>query len=84
VGKQLGQKAFLTANAGLCSLGLTGQQGSFTNSIGITLEYRLAQHFSLQSSLEPPTTSLLCRPGANTIGNRPRQLGFDLFRDWSF
>ena len=84
VGKQLGQKAFLTANAGLCSLGLTGQQGSFTNSIGITLEYRLAQHFSLQASLEPPTTSLLCRPGANTIGTRPRQLGFDLFRDWSF
>ena len=84
VGKQLGQNAFLTANAGLCSLGLTGQQGSFTNSIGITLEYRLAQHFSLQASLEPPTTSLLCRPGANTIGTRPRQLGFDLFRDWSF
>ena len=80
VGKQLGQRAFLTANAGLCSI--AGQ--SFTNSIGITLEYRLAQHFSLQASLEPPTTSLLCRPGANTIGTRPRQLGFDLFRDWSF
>ena len=83
VGKQLGPKAFLTANAGLCALG-AGGQGSFTNSIGITLEYRLAQHFSLQGSLEPPTTSLLCRPGANTIGTRPRQLGFDLFRDWSF
>jgi len=78
VGKQLGQRAFLTANAGLC--GIT----NFTNSIGITLEYRLARHFSLQSSLEPPTTSLLCRPGGNTIGTRPRQLGFDLFRDWSF
>ncbi|MDB4909770.1 MAG: hypothetical protein JWO39_593 [Gemmatimonadetes bacterium] len=84
VGKQLGQKAFLTANAGLCGLGGAGAQGSFTNSIGITLEYRLAQHFSLQASLEPPTTSLLCRPGANTIGARPRQLGLDLFRDWSF
>jgi translocation and assembly module TamB len=83
VGKQLGQNAFLTANAGLCALG-NGGQGSFTNSIGITLEYRLARHFSLQGSLEPPTTSLLCRPGANTIGTRPRQLGFDLFRDWSF
>lgn len=83
VGKQIGQNAFLTANAGLCALG-AGGQGSFTNSIGITLEYRLAQHFSLQASLEPPTTSLLCRPGANTIGTRPRQLGFDLFRDWSF
>ncbi len=83
VGKQLGQKAFLTANAGLCALG-AGGQGNFTNSIGITLEYRLKQHFSLQASLEPPTTSLLCRPGANLIGTRPRQLGIDLFRDWSF
>jgi hypothetical protein len=83
VGKQLGQNAFLTANAGLCALG-AGGQGGFTNSIGVTLEYRLAQHFSLQGSLEPPTTSLLCRPGANLIGTRPRQLGLDLFRDWSF
>jgi translocation and assembly module TamB len=82
VGKQIGQKAFLTANAGLCALG--SSQGSFTNSIGIALEYRLRQHFSLQASLEPPTTSLLCRPGGSTIGTRPRQLGFDLFRDWSF
>ena len=83
VGKQLGQRAFLTANAGLC--GLSSQStSSFSSTIGITLEYRLAQHFSLQASSEPSTTSLLCRLGGNTIGNRPRQLGFDLFREWSF
>ncbi|MBA2683091.1 MAG: translocation/assembly module TamB [Gemmatimonadaceae bacterium] len=83
LGKQLGQRAFLTANAGLCNIG--GQSTStFTSTIGITLEYRLAQHFSLQASSEPSTTSLLCRTGGSTIGNRPRQLGFDLFREWSF
>ncbi|MDQ2929761.1 MAG: translocation/assembly module TamB domain-containing protein [Gemmatimonadota bacterium] len=82
VGKQLGQKTFLTADAGLCQLGASSS--SFSSTIGITLEYRIAQHFSLQASSEPSTLSLLCRPGITTIGNRPRQFGFDLFRDWSF
>ncbi|HEY8795220.1 MAG TPA: translocation/assembly module TamB domain-containing protein [Gemmatimonadaceae bacterium] len=83
VGKQLGQRAFLTANAGLCGLS-SSSSSSFSSTIGITLEYRLAQHFSLQASSEPSTLSLLCRPGITTIGNRPRQFGFDLFREWSF
>jgi translocation and assembly module TamB len=83
VGKQLGQRAFLTADAGLCGLS-SSSTSNFSSTIGITLEYRLAQHFSLQASSEPSTLSLLCRPGITTIGNRPRQFGFDLFRDWSF
>jgi len=83
VGKQLGQRAFLTANAGLCAIS-TSSTANFSSTIGITLEYRLAQHFSLQASSEPSTLSLLCRPGITSIGNRPRQFGFDLFREWSF
>ncbi|MBK5189446.1 MAG: translocation/assembly module TamB domain-containing protein, partial [Gemmatimonadaceae bacterium] len=83
VGKQLGQRAFLTANAGLCAISTTST-ANFASTIGITLEFRLAQHFSLQASSEPSTLSLLCRPGITTIGNRPRQFGFDLFREWSF
>ena len=82
VGKQIGQRAFLTANAGLCSL--YNSSATFTSSIGVTLEYRLARQFSLQASSEPSTISLLCRPGATSIGVRPRQYGFDLFREWSF
>jgi translocation and assembly module TamB len=78
VGKQIGQRAFLTANAGLCST------STFSSSLGVTLEYRLGQNFSLQASSEPSTISLLCRPGATFIGVRPRQYGFDLFREWSF
>ena len=83
VGKQLGQRAFLTANAGLCAIS-NSSTANFSSTIGITLEYRLAQHFSLQASSEPSTLSLLCRPGITSIGNRPRQFGFDLFREWSF
>ncbi|MEO8881259.1 MAG: translocation/assembly module TamB, partial [Gemmatimonadaceae bacterium] len=71
VGKQLGQKTFLTADAGLCALN-ANSTSNFSSTIGITLEYRLAQHFSLQASSEPATTSLLCTR-FNTIGNRPRQ-----------
>jgi translocation and assembly module TamB len=82
VGKQIGERAFLTANAGLCALATPSN--TFTSSIGVTLEYRLGQHFSLQASSEPSTLSLLCRPGLTSIGNRPRQYGFDLFREWSF
>ena len=82
VGKQLGQRAFLTANAGLCAL--STPSNTFTSSIGVTLEYRLGKQFSLQASSEPSTISLLCRPGATSIGVRPRQYGFDLFREWSF
>jgi hypothetical protein len=82
LGKQIGQRAFLTANAGLCSI--TNTSNTFTSSIGVTLEYRLGRQFSLQASSEPSTISLLCRPGATSIGVRPRQYGFDLFREWSF
>src|SRR5450432_708225 len=48
VGKQLGQRAFLTANAGLCAIS-NSSTANFSSTIGITLEYRLAQHFSLQA-----------------------------------
>ena len=82
LGKQIGERAFLTANAGLCSI--SNPSNTFTSSIGVTLEYRLGQQFSLQASSEPSTLSLLCRPGVTSIGVRPRQYGFDLFREWSF
>jgi hypothetical protein len=82
LGKQIGERAFLTANAGLCSI--SNPSNTFTSSIGVTLEFRLGQQFSLQASSEPSTLSLLCRPGVTSIGVRPRQYGFDLFREWSF
>ncbi|MGH7717566.1 MAG: translocation/assembly module TamB domain-containing protein, partial [Gemmatimonadaceae bacterium] len=82
VGKQLGERTFLTANAGLCSLG-SGASSSFTSTFGLTLEHRLSSEYTLQVAMEPATRALLCTPGIETIGT-PRQLGFDLFREWSF
>ncbi|MGH7649518.1 MAG: translocation/assembly module TamB domain-containing protein [Gemmatimonadaceae bacterium] len=84
VGKQLGNKTFVTVDAGLC--GLSGQQSgiSFGQSLGLTVEQRLSDGFLLQGSIEPSSAALLCHPGLTSIGSRPPQYGFDLFREWSF
>lgn len=87
VGKQVGERTFVTANAGLC--GLSGSQAtgaSFEKALGLTIEHRLNNGFSLQASMEPSSIALQCRPGLGStdIGNRPPQYGFDLFREWSF
>jgi autotransporter translocation and assembly factor TamB len=81
VGKQIGERTFVTANAGLCAL--SGQTRSVTEALGVTIEQRLNRGFSLQFGTEPATSSLLCDRGVADI-NTPRQFGFDLFREWSF
>jgi translocation and assembly module TamB len=90
VGKQVGERTFVTVNAGLCGLGgLGGSQAtgaSFEKALGVTIEHRLNDGFSVQASMEPSSAALQCRPGlgASDIGNRPPQYGFDIFREWSF
>lgn len=90
VGKQVGERTFVTVNAGLCGLGgLGGSQAtgaSFEKALGVTVEHRLNDGFSVQASMEPSSAALQCRPGfgASDIGNRPPQYGFDIFREWSF
>ena len=86
VGKQVGERTFVTANAGLCGLGRSQAGTSFEKALGFTVEHRLNDGFSLQASMEPSSTALQCRPGLGStdIGNRPPQYGFDLFREWSF
>ncbi|MEJ7809914.1 MAG: translocation/assembly module TamB domain-containing protein [Gemmatimonadaceae bacterium] len=84
LGKQLGERTFLTANAGLCGLaGKAGNNVTFSQSLGLTLEHQLRRNFSAQLGVEPAATALLCNRGTVDI-NTPRQLGFDLFREWSF
>ena len=87
VGKQVGERTFLTVNAGLCGLGGSQATGaSFEKALGLTVEHRLNDGFSLQASMEPSSAALQCRPGlgSSDIGNRPPQYGFDIFREWSF
>ena len=84
LGKQVGERTFVTVNAGLC--GLAGSQSgiSFSQSLGLTVEHRLSDGFTLQGSIEPSSAALQCRPGLTAIGSRPPQYGLDLFREWSF
>lgn len=81
VGKQIGERTFVTANYGLCKLGGASNQ-SFTDALGVTVERRLGDGVSVQASAEPASTALLC--GHVDERDTPRQFGFDLFREWSF
>jgi translocation and assembly module TamB len=82
LGKQLTERTFLSANAGLCTFGGDAQH-RFLDAFGLTLEHRLNHGFSVQMSVEPATSAALCRTDAVEF-NRPRQFGLDLFREWSF
>jgi translocation and assembly module TamB len=93
VGRQLGDRAFVTANAGLCQLGsLLGGSGSSTSgnlaqSIGVKVDYRLNQNLGVSAGYEPSTSALLCTTGVvSTRGYAPTppQWGFDIFRTWRF
>jgi translocation and assembly module TamB len=90
VGKQVGERTFITANAGLCEIASGRQSGaatsgaSFYNSLGITVEHRVKGGYSLQASVEPSQAALQCRPGAAETTRRPQQIGFDLFGEWHF
>ena len=85
VGKQLSHRTFISANAGLCTLapGTSGRDQRFGETVGVSIEHRLNYGFSLQAGVEPGTSALLCGQRSQ-LTPTPRQLGFDLFREWSF
>lgn len=78
IGKQLGQKWFVTANAGFCLGGEAANQISAKN-FGASLEYRFAQNWRVQASAEPVATCATNRltDAFNTIARR-YQIGADL------
>ena len=84
VGKQIGDKTYVSANAGLCFIQSSSASTSFSQSLGVSVEQRLGTRFFLQASMEPSSAALLCKPGTSDIGSHPRQYGLDLFREWSF
>ncbi len=85
VGKQLGDKTYVAANAGLCFLsGSQSSATSFSQSLGLSVEQRLGDKYVLQASREPASASMQCKPGTTDIGSRPAQYGIDLFREWTF
>jgi translocation and assembly module TamB len=71
-GTQIGERTFLTLNAGLCQV---------AQALGANVEYRLAPRWTLQASIEP--TLQECRPaGFQFRPARDYQVGMDLFWQW--
>jgi translocation and assembly module TamB len=84
VGKQVGDKTYVSANVGLCWIQSSSASTSLAQSLGVSLEQQLGTRFYLMASMEPSSAALLCKPGTTDIGSHPRQYGLDLFREWSF
>lgn len=88
LGWQVGDRTFVTANAGLCQLdpkaGSRAGDTNFLDNVGARIEHRFNHGFSLEMGYEPPTTSLTCNDATGTVQQIPKQFGFDLFRSWRF
>ena len=91
LGRQIGSRAFVSANAGLCQVGDVLRGGAFNatdfaESIGIKVDYRLGGGLGLSAGVEPPTASRACTQNVSIRGfaPTPRQWTFDLFRTWRF
>lgn len=86
IGKQLGERTFLSLTTGLCRLGASGGQLSpvdLASSIGVKLEQRLGGGYGYALSLEPPLNVLFCETGTDrSFTTTRRQYGFDVFRAW--
>jgi len=72
-GWQIGDRTFLTLNAGFC----TGRQVAFSNTLGATLQFRISREWRTEASFEPVRTCGSGLPDAPS--NVRRQLGLDLF-----
>ena len=92
--KQIGDRAFVRLDAGLCQVGQLVTQGggadplSFTDALGLKLDYILGRGITASAGVEPPTSAVLCAVNANASARgfvpTPRQVGFDIFRVWRF
>jgi hypothetical protein len=86
IGKQVGERTFLSLTTGLCRLGASGGQLSpvdLASSIGVKLEQRLGGGYGYALSLEPPLNVLFCETGTDrSFTTTRRQYGFDIFRAW--
>ena len=97
VGKQIGDRTFVSLNTGLCPLlgSGSGQAGSenflsvdyIRGQLGGKIEHRFNHGFFAELGIEPGASSQTCtRSGVQTrlLNPTPSQVGFDLFRQWSF
>ena len=78
-GWQVGQKTFLTFNAGFCPENLS--QFSY-NNLGASLEFRFSREWKVQASIEP--SLLTCRRDFGITTNVPYQVGSDILWEREF
>jgi len=73
-GTRIGERTFLTVNAGLCE----ARRGSATGLVGASIEYRFTRRWRIEASVEPLQQE--CR-GLGTMPrpSAPYQVGLDLF-----
>lgn len=92
VGRQLGDRTFISANTGLCQVGsLLGSSSSanlsLVESIGVKLDYRVNDNVGLSGGFEPSTNAVLCTSAltqTRRFAPTPPQWGLDIFRTWRF
>jgi len=85
IGKQVTDRIFVIASAGLCGISGGSTGTDFFHQLGGSMDYRIAPGVAAQVTVEPSAAALQCKPGSQIyIGNTPTQVGFDLFREWAF
>jgi translocation and assembly module TamB len=89
VGGQIARNTYVTFSTALCGFvpqGNSDPLSLFAQGIGVKLERRFERGLSLALGVEPGSTALACgRPGiSRTFQQTPPQIGFDLFRNWTF
>jgi translocation and assembly module TamB len=91
LGFQVARNTYLALSGGLC--GLTAETsggdalGAFARGLGVKVERRFEDGLSLALGLEPASSAQACTGRSalsRTFQQTPRQIGFDLFRSWTF
>lgn len=91
VGGQLGQKTFYTFSTGFCSFTQnadpsTSLFNNFTRGLGVQVERRVTNSFSIQVGVEPAVQQQACLNNATTrfFQQTPSQGSIDFTKRWSF
>ncbi len=84
VGKQVGERSFLTLSYGLCNFVQQATTFSLTETLELRFEHRLQRGFGFSVSREPGTLNNCGINSARILTFTPAQYGLDLFRAWRF
>jgi translocation and assembly module TamB len=84
IGKQVGERSFLSLSYGLCALDPRTSTLNLAETLGLKFEHRLEAGFGFSLSREPASHSATCGLGTRTFTATPPQYGLDLFRAWRF